>query len=41
MPPHDQLELPYRRFENTAFDLINCAEHINDEITAPQEKPSE
>jgi hypothetical protein len=37
LPPHDQLELPYRRFENTASDLIDCAEHINDEITTQQE----
>jgi hypothetical protein len=37
LPPHDQLELPYRRFENTASDLINCAEHINDEISTQQE----
>jgi hypothetical protein len=36
-PPHDQLELPYRCFENTASDLIDCAEHINDEITTQQE----
>jgi hypothetical protein len=35
--PHDQLELPYRCFENTASDLIDCAEHINDEITTQQE----
>jgi hypothetical protein len=37
LPPHDQLGLPYRRFENTASDLIDCAEHINDEITTQQE----
>ena len=35
--PHDQLELPYRCFENTASDLIDCAGHINDEITTQQE----
>jgi hypothetical protein len=35
--PHDQLELPYRCFENTASDLIDCAAHINDEITTEQE----
>jgi hypothetical protein len=35
--PHDQLGLPYRCFENTASDLINCAEDINDEITGQQE----
>ena len=37
LPPDDQLELPYRRFGNTASDLIDCAEHINDEITSQQE----
>src|ERR1700738_2303228 len=38
LPPHDQPELPYhRRFENTAFDLISCAGHINNEITTQQE----
>jgi hypothetical protein len=34
-PPHDQFELPCRSFENTV--LIDCAEHINDEITTQQE----
>jgi hypothetical protein len=37
LPPHDQLELPYRCFENTASDLINCAEHINDNLTNQHE----
>jgi hypothetical protein len=37
LPLHDQLELPYGRFENTASDLIDCAEHINDEITTQRE----
>jgi hypothetical protein len=32
---HDQLE--YRCFENAASDLIDCAAHINDEITTQQE----
>jgi hypothetical protein len=36
LPPHDQLELPYR-FESTASDLMDCVEHINDEITSQQE----
>jgi hypothetical protein len=36
LPPHDQLELLYR-FESTASDLIDCVEHINDEITSQQE----
>ena len=36
-PPHDQFELPCRSFENTVSDLIDCAEHINDEITTQQE----
>jgi hypothetical protein len=36
LPPHDQLRLPYRCFENTASDLIDCAGHINDEITTQQ-----
>ena len=35
--PHDQLELSYRCFENTASDLIDCAAHINDEITTQEE----
>ena len=35
--PHDQFELPCRSFENTVSDLIDCAEHINDEITTQQE----
>jgi hypothetical protein len=35
--PHDQLELSYRCFEDTASDLIDCAAHINDEITTQQE----
>jgi hypothetical protein len=33
LPPRDQLELSRHRFENTASDLIDCADHINDEIT--------
>jgi len=35
--PHDQIELLCRRFENTTSNLIDCAEHINDEITTQQE----
>jgi hypothetical protein len=31
LPPRDQLELSRHRFENTASDLIDCADHINDE----------
>jgi hypothetical protein len=37
LPSHDHLGLLYRCFENTAFDLIDCAAHINDEITTQQE----
>jgi hypothetical protein len=37
LPPHDQLELSRHRFENTASDLIDCADHINDEIITRQQ----
>ncbi|WP_079566160.1 hypothetical protein [Bradyrhizobium erythrophlei] len=35
--PHHQLGLSYRCFEDTASDLIDCAAHINDEITTQEE----
>ena len=37
LPAHDHLGLLYHCFENTASDLIDCAGHINDEITTQQE----
>jgi hypothetical protein len=37
LPLHDQFELPYVRFENTASDLIDCADHINDGIITRQQ----
>jgi hypothetical protein len=36
-PPHDQLELSRHRFENTASDLIDCADEIitRQQLVAP------